>query len=557
MWSTHVLDPLRTFHQLVVNDERAQRARTPNDGFFRAAGPLGDKSPITLPFAAGDIKPEWAALPDARLVMLQKWTDVHLPIVEVDAATRTATLPGGPRPFWMDEPDARYWIENVPDALDATGEWYHDRAAGVLRYMAPEGVDPNTALIVAPRLAEILRIEGTPERPVADIRITGLTFADTDYDMPAEGLISPQAAVPVRGSIRVTHAAGLVIEDCTLRNLGGYAIDLGRGSQHCRIVGNTITSIGAGGVRIGEPDDRTPTPADACHSHEITDNAITALGRVFAPACGVIIFQSAHNRVAHNRIADLFYTGISVGWTWGYTDSPCHHNTIEYNLVEQVGQKRLSDMGGIYTLGPQPGTVVRNNIFRDVQSYRYGGWGLYTDEGSTGILIEHNIATRCTDAGFHQHYGRDNTVRHNLLAFNERHAVMRTRDEPHRSFEFTGNVIIQDSGTLLGSNWNGGPDRFTSDGNLWFDTRLGSDEPKYTFGAAGWADWRARGHDTRSIIADPMLVDPSRPERGIRPESPAFPLGYTQIDVAAVGPRPRSARPEPRREPAGADADRR
>src|SRR5690606_32553347 len=111
--------------------------------------------------------------------------------------------------------------------------------------------------------------------------------------------------------------------DCTLRNLGGYAIDLGRGSRNCRIVGNTVTSIGAGGVRIGEPDDRTPAPVQERRDNHVTDNTLTALGRVFAPACGVIIFQSSHTRIAHNLIADLFYTGISVGWTWGYTDSPC------------------------------------------------------------------------------------------------------------------------------------------------------------------------------------------------------------------------------------------
>ncbi len=527
------------FHQLFVNGQRAQRARTPNEGFFRTEGRLGNTSPITLPFRAGDLKPEWAQLPEARLIMLMKWTDLQVPITAVDPALNVAKLPGGPRPFWMDEPDARYWVENVPDALDQPGEWYLDRRSGVLSYLALPGIDPNQALVVAPRLREIVRVEGDPVagKSVHAVSFSGLTFSDTDYDAPAEGMISPQSAVPVRGCFRVTHAVDCAVEDCTFANLAGYAIDLGRGAQRWKVVGNEVNDIGAGGIRVGEPDDRNPSAFDACHSHVVTDNEIVRLGRVFSPGCGVIIFQSGTNRIAHNHIADLYYTGISVGWNWGYQTTPCRANVIEFNLVEKVGQGRLSDMGGFYTLGPQPGTVIRNNVFRDVQSYRYGGWALYTDEGSTGIVVENNVAYRCKDAGFHQHYGRDNVIRNNLLAWNENHSVMRTRVEEHRSFWFTNNVIITRSGTLLGSNWGGTTNQFWSDANVWFDTRIGSDAAKYQFAGQPWAAWQARGLDPHSVIADPLLVDEKRPELGLRKKSPAFKLGYRQIDLSTLGPR--------------------
>ena len=527
------------FQQLFVDGLRLQRARTPNAGFFNAAGRLGEDSPISLPFKAGDIQPQWAGQPDARVIMLMKWTDLHLPIAAVDPAKHVAMLTGPPPASWLDETDARYWIENVPDALDQPGEWYLDRRSGRLSLIAPPGVDPNDALVSAPRLQELVHIAGDPKgQAVAGLRLVGLTFAESDYEMSAEGLTSPQAAVPVRGAFRVTHATGGRVENCTFENIGGYAIDLGRGAQDWQIVGNTVRNIGGGGVRLGEPNDTQPTPRDACHSHRVTDNTLTALGRVFAPACGVIVFQSGQNRIAHNHISDLYYTGVSVGWTWGYRESPCRENIIEFNIIENVGQGRLSDMGGVYTLGPQPGTVVRNNLLRNVQSYRYGGWGLYTDEGSTGILIENNVATRCKVAGFHQHYGRDNVVRNNLLAWNGEHSVMRSREEPHRSFTFTRNVIVANSGTLLGSAWGGTPENFLCNHNVWFDTRSGSDVSQYRFAGGTWAQWQARGQGVASIIADPLLIDPEKPELGLKPESPAFALGYKQIDMSNVGPRP-------------------
>ncbi len=532
------------FHELFVDGRRAQRARTPNEGFFHATGRLGEQSPITLPFRPGDIDPRWTRLPDARVIVLMKWTDLQLPIRGVDTNAHIAQLPGGPRPYWMDEPDARYWVENVPEALDSPGEWYLDRASGRVSYLAPKGLDPNRATVVAPRLKELVRVEGDVARgqPVVGVTFSGLTFSDADHEVPADGMISPQSAVPIRGGFRATHAVGCRLEDCTVANLGGYGIDLGRGTQRWTVVGNSVRDLGAGGIRIGEPGDREPSALDACHSHAVTDNDVVRLGRVFAPGCGVILFQTGTNRIAHNHIADLYYTGISIGWNWGYEETPCRANLIEYNLVERVGQGRLSDMGGFYTLGPQAGTVIRNNVFRFVDSYRYGGWAMYTDEGSTGIVVENNVAHGCKDAGFHQHYGRDNVIRNNLLAWNRNHSVMRTREEPHRSFWFTNNVVVADSGTFLGSSWKGTTNEFLSNRNVWFDPRLGADAAAYRFAGKDWSAWRARGQDVDSIIADPLLVDPEHPELGLRKESPAYGLGFRPIGLTDLGPRPKRRR---------------
>ena len=59
-------------------------------------------------------------------------------------------------------------------------------------------------------------------------------------------------------------------------------------------------------------------------------------------------------------------------------------------------------------------TVRQNNFCSDVQSWNYGGWAYYTDEGSRDELFQNNVATRTKCAGHHQHYGTDNHLLNNI-----------------------------------------------------------------------------------------------------------------------------------------------
>ena len=152
---------------------------------------------------------------------------------------------------------------------------------------------------------------------------------------------SPQAAPGIGGALSLEGARFCAIEDCAIRHVGLYAVDLRDGCRGNRIVGNEITDCGGGGVKA--------TGADA-HGAEgrrtgrnrITDNHIHACGRVFHSAVGVILRHAFDNVVAHNHIHDLFYSGISVGWVWGYTDSVTRGNLIEANHIHDLGQDRKS-----------------------------------------------------------------------------------------------------------------------------------------------------------------------------------------------------------------------
>ena len=531
------------FRQLFSNGRRLQRARTPNTGYLQAASKMRQAGEvIELPFKPGEMKAEWARDRGVDVFILQKWTQLILPIRAMDNGSNITRMPGRLHE-WMTEENPRYFVENTLDGVDEPGEWHLDRTTGVLTLKLAQGENPNQMEIIAPRLKELVVFAGEEKtrRPVKNIVLRNLRFANADWSVGSDGQISPQAAVETRGSIRATFAVDCAIENCTLVNIGGYGFDLGQGSQRWRISGTEVRDAGAGAIRIGEPGG-SADDLRACAGHSITDNTFHQLGRVFPQAVGILIFHSANNRVAFNEVSDLYYTAISVGCTWGYQDSPCHHNVIEFNHLHHIGQGALSDMGGIYTLGPQPGTILRNNLIHDVRSFGYGGWGLYTDEGSTGILLENNVVYGCKSSGFHQHYGRDNMIRNNIFAFNTEHQLMRTRDEEHLSFTFTNNIVVWDSGDLLGSSWTSDTNKVRLNGNLYFDTRAGANPDAYKFAGKAWADWQKAGQDTTSLIADPLFMDAAKRDLRLKPGSPAFALGFKQIDISNAGPRKPSER---------------
>jgi len=187
-------------------------------------------------------------------------------------------------------------------------------------------------------------------------------------------------------------------------------------------------------------------------------------------------------------------------------------------------------------LGKQPGTRIVNNLWHDMAATKYGGWGIYFDEGSSGILAESNVVYRTTHGGFHQHYGETNIVRNNIFAFARDQQLQRSRDEDHVSFSFSNNIVLFDHGVLLGSTWKN--DQFILDRNLYWDLRPAATPESMRFVKASLEGWRARGHDQASLIADPLFVAPQKDDFRLKPGSPALKNGFNPIDLSHVGPRP-------------------
>jgi hypothetical protein len=194
--------------------------------------------------------------------------------------------------------------------------------------------------------------------------------------------------------------------------------------------------------------------------------------------------------------------------------------------------------------------------------------------------MRNNLVYRTKTGSFHQHYGRENVIRNNILVDSLNHQVQRSRAEKHLSFTFANNIVYYHTGKLLDGQWKddqvamrdnvywkaekkpeasrqkpeasgdaapapspGTPGEGRGEGRAANTHRAppASDFPKgdasipLTFDGKPLDAWQQSGKDTNSVVADPRFLDPGAGDFRLHPDSPALKRGFQPFDYTKAG----------------------
>ena len=547
------------FTDLFVDGEKADLTAIPKDGYF-----LAEKveNPCTDLFSESGwiiLKPETRAdfakisnFGDCLISYCHYWVDEHSPIESYDPESGKLTMK------YLSRFDCgggtKYQLENVAEAFENQNEWYLCRDNATLYYIPRNGNQtPENIEAFAPIADKLFIVSGDKDKKADGISFANLTFSYTkgDYSSRTTHDNAPlpdnhpgygsdiQSVCSAHGAVEFNYSHACFVENCAFTCLGLHAVTINDGCDNIRIYGNNFNNLGGGAVKITGGKFGCDKSIET-HSNLISQNRISNCGRRYSASCGILVTHSYGNTISHNDIGHVYYTGISVGWEWGYQDNISHHNIIEKNHVHHIGFGKLSDMGGIYVLGVQPGTVIRNNIVHDISSVGYGANGIYTDEGSSFILIENNIVYNIKSAAHEQHYGKMNTVRNNIFTKAGTQMYL-SRPEEHTGAVSEHNIFVTAGkpAFCIGYKPEDGCENtfmIRGNGNLFFDTcgNLTLIEIKgkgYSLSEAQ----QTLGMEPGSILADPKFNDYENNDFSLSDNSPAYALGFKKIDTSDVG----------------------
>lgn len=550
------------FSDLIVNGKSANPVRFPKSGLLRAVRTEHDEEE-GKPFPLFQTN-KWFEMPREELNKLPDivgstvhfyhfWVDGHSPVEDCNFETGIVTMKyttrlgissnygseDGSEP--MSPAALRYYFTNVPSQFGEPGEWFLQRETGTVYYIPEDpNADPELLDAYAPVVSQIVEIRASDvylrnlevmvskgdyvSRMHADINDGNWNYYYRD-DLGYTG--DPQSVCYAPGAIIFDDVQRGGIENCHIHHVGVHAVEIKPGGRFIRIERNTIENISAGGISVwgAEISDSEGKETFGC---VIRGNYIAHCGQHYEAGNGILLRHASNVEISDNEICHMEYSGITAGWVWGYADSSTYGVVIRENHIHHIGiKKHLSDMGGIYLLGKQQGTVVAENRIHDVDTARYGAWGIYLDEGTSYVTVEKNVVFDTYSESLHQHYGSYNVARNNIFAYCGAGCAITSRNESHDGLLLENNIMVSDQGIEIYGTTALQP--ISCRNNLYWDD---SGEITLVFrdGRRSYQEWMEYfGRDIGSKTADPLFEDAKNRNFLLKENSPAMEMGFVPL----------------------------
>ena len=539
-----VVPQLTFVNQLFVNNQRIARTRVPTNysEYLQFVAPLNDSKLARYGFQYASGQFNYSSLDDAMVIVYHSWTESRhyidrlIPENNTVLFTNPSELPMSSFPT---QSQRRFHIENLCEALVPNSFCFANETKTI--YLMTDGsYDPTTAQIITSINEFVLVIASNDaSKPVEDIIIDNVAIQYSAWNLNRTQQADEQAAAFITtAAVFIANATSITMSNVEVSHTGTYGIWIREGTLNINIINSLVTDTGAGGIRMGQIITPVQIPTSSIN---IISNEVSYGGNVFPSAVAVLSHRAFDVVIADNVIHHHRYSGISIGWQWGYAVSYTRNIFVKGNYIYNIGQHILNDEGGIYTLGIQPGTVIYGNVIKNVYSYSIYAFGIYLDEGSSDIVVSNNVVYNILWGAMLQNYGANNTIINNVFArsalsspqpnFTMPDADIRiSRGENHRTWTLTQNIIYDTYNGINHTVYHAlTPTIAEFDRNVYYNP-FGA---RLLFGTQGipFEEWQKTGQDNNSVIADPLFAgDVNQCDFfTIQSSSPAAKLGFVNI----------------------------
>ncbi|NOZ20695.1 MAG: hypothetical protein GXP25_06355 [Planctomycetes bacterium] len=288
---------------------------------------------------------------------------------------------------------APYQGINLLCELDSPGEWYLDRASGILFFWPPSDVTKGEA-VVSVLEKPIITLDGA-----SHVVLRGLTLE-----------------AGRRHGVVIKGGEGVLLAGCVIRNMGVTGVIIDKGVGH-EVIGCDLAYLGDAGVKVEGGDVEKLIPSghlvENCHIHHYA-----RWNRVgYQPA---VAMAGVGNRVSHCLVHNAPHQAFLVDG---------NDNIVEYSEIHDVVDE-AGDAGAYYMYGGvsknallELGQVVRYNYWHDLPANEtfkkvasVGRRVIYIDSFNSNITVYGNIFQRYDDRSGAVFFGAcDNRIENNIF----------------------------------------------------------------------------------------------------------------------------------------------